>query len=287
MQNLKLIPGITFLMLLFFHPHIVSAHGRYILPSHTVLSGQNEQTVSFTASISNDIFHPDMPLGSHQNSEQKLSPMLQNMFKQLQTYVIQPDGQKSPMNWHAMARFSVADLNPTQDGTYKVVMFQPAFLLTTFKREDGVRDRVFGPNPKIPDEATEVVKRQVSSRVETFISKNAPNRRVLEQLQEGLELGGVSHPNDLFINEPVQLQLFYNGQALKQKAEIILVYNGTKHRNQREEIKITSDTQGNFQYQFTQAGFYWLEVDYSLPGEKGSGIDWQHFTLYTTLEVFP
>lgn len=239
-----------------------------------------------TASISNDQFHPDKPLGD--NGHGTVPEDLKKMFSLLQSSVILPDGQIKPgPTWQAYGRFSAADQLIDQDGTYKIVLAQPATTMTTFKHADGNPGRIFGPSPVLPENTTDVVRRVITSRVETFISKNTPTPVSLLAGEKGIVLGGDSHPNDLFAGETGSFALTFNGQPLEQAAEVHIVAGGTRHRNQRNEIKITTSSQGEFEASFPEAGFYLLEVEVSLPGEKNSAVDMYHHSLYVTLEVFP
>lgn len=261
----------------------VSAHSRYMLPSHTVLSGDKAQFVTVSASISNDIFHHDMPLGD--DGKGKVSPPLREIFKRIQTTVTGPDGKLSHVTWHAYARQSVADVEVKKSGTYRISMVQPTLLMTTFKKADGKRGRAFG-NVKLPEGVTDVKKSEVSGRVESYVTYNKPNKTALTPVGEGLELAGDSHPNDLFVNEEGHFRLLFNGKGTS-SAKVTLVRAGTNHRNDRNKLNITTDKDGYFNINFAQPGFYLLEADIKIKGKPGAEISAYSNSLYVTLEVFP
>lgn len=264
----------------------LQAHGRYILPSHTMLSGEATQPVTLTASISNDVFHPDKPLGNNGGGD--VNAFLAAMFKKLQASVIQPDGTTNDaVKWHAFSRQSVADLSLAQAGTYRVSIVQPATPMVTFKKADGSGARLFGSQPTLPEGASDIVYRTVAARVETYISHNGANRQALASVGQGIELSGDAHPNDLFVGEPARFQLLLDGKPLKQTANVQLTRGGTRHRNKREMLSVATDKEGLFTVAFQDAGFYLLEVEHEAKGEPGSGVDVRHFSLYVTLEVFP
>ena len=261
------------------------AHERFMLPTHTLLSGDKQQYVTLTTSISNDIFHPDKPFGDNGKGVQVTA--LKTLFSMLQPVVIQPDGHAdNSMSWQAFQRMSIADTKLSDDGTYRVSLVQPEIAMTTFTRENGAPGRVFGLGAKLPENVTDIVRRSTTSRVETFISLNAPDFTSLKPIGSGLELGGKTHPNDLFVDEKVNFQLLFNGQPIKQKGQIKLIKGGTRHRNDRSEKLLEIDPKGHFTFTPKEAGFYFLVAKTQTTPQQPSTFDIQHFSLYLTLEVF-
>lgn len=262
------------------------SHDRYLLPSHTVLSGETGQSVGFEASISNDIFHPDRPLGD--NGSGKVSPSLQGFFATIQPQILQPDGK--PLNQafvQAFARFSAGDFTLQESGTYRFSLPQPNLIMTTFKQSDGTSGRRFGTAPEVPEGATEVKTTQIYSRVETFVTLNKPTWEAWNPTGAGLELSGKSHPNDLFAGEAYPFQLFFNGKPLSAACEVTLIQGATRHRNVRNDQVFTTQADGQFEVKFDQAGYYLLKATLQLPGDPATGIDAQTASLFVTLEVFP
>src|SRR5690606_15729061 len=98
--------------------------------------------------------------------------------------------------------------------TYRISLAQPEVLMTTFKRVDGSPGRTFGLMNNVPEGATNILKRSASSRVETFVSWNEPNRKALAPTGVGLELAGETHPNDLFVGEEIRFQLLFKGKPV-------------------------------------------------------------------------
>lgn len=264
----------------------LTAHDRYLLPSHTVLSGDGPRAVTITASISNDIFHPDRPFGDQVGGV--VPESLQDYFKSLKPIVVLPDGKvEEGQGWRAFARFSVCDLLMEKEGTYRVAMLRPDSYMTTFKKADGSSGRAFGKDAPVPEGAQEVVRWGGSSRVETFVTWNKPTRDALKPTGLGLELGGESHPNDLFTGETAHFQLFIDGKPLEGSHEVHWVRAGTRHRDQRQGQTVTTDERGRFEMKVDQAGFYLLQASVTMDGAPDSGLDQVHHGLFVTLEVFP
>lgn len=261
------------------------AHDRYILPSHTVLSGKTAD-VSLIASISNDMFHHDRPLGD--NGKGTVPPSLKGFFSSLEPFVIHPDGSQTHENdWQAFTRFSARDVNLDRPGTYRVVLAQNKALMLTFRKKDGQPGRAFGSKAIVPEGATDVKRYTTSSRVETFLTLDKPSEASWKPTGKGLELSGDSHPNDLFVDEPASFQLFFGGQPLVGVNEVVLVREDTRHRNKRKEFQVKTDDQGRFQVTLDTPGFYLLKAEVARKGEPGSGFEEHYSSVFVTLEVFP
>ena len=264
----------------------VQAHGRYVLPSHTLLSGEAPQSVTLNASITNDIFHPDKPLGN--NGGGTANPFLLNIFSHLNSFITAPDGKThTPIELHAFTRQSTGDVTLTDSGTYRVSIEQKPTLMLTFKNADGSPNRLFGSRDQLPEGATDVKAHLINSRVETFISNNTPTPLAKHVIGKGIELAGSAHPNDLFVGEAVNFTLLLDGKPMSAGVSAHLEYEGTRHRNQRNTQEIVTTEDGQITLNFDAAGFYLLEVDVSTPVPEDTDIDMQHSSLYLTFEVFP
>ena len=258
------------------------AHERYILPSHTLLSGDKAQTVTLTSSISNDIFHPDRPFGD----DGQYQGDLKSLFNILSSQVINAEGKViTGPDWQAYSRMSVADLNIKESGTHRISLVQPDVFMTTFKKADGTPWRLFGKDPTLPDGATNVVRRTTSSRVETFVTLNAPSKLAVQPVGSGLEVLAHTHPNDLFTGENISMQLFFDGAPVKGK--VALIRGATRHRNDRNEQELNVKDNGMFSFEAEHAGFYLLTASHDVAANQEREVDIKHYGLMLTLEVFP
>ncbi|UTW49336.1 DUF4198 domain-containing protein [Bacterioplanoides sp. SCSIO 12839] len=276
---------IAALSLLLFSQMAIS-HDRYLLPSHTMLSGTEAESVSLISSISNDPFHPDMPLGDNGNGQ--APKQMTALFNILQSVVIGPDGKEvTGPEWMAFARSSSASYELDQPGTYRFILSQPQTPMTTFKTADGKPGRIFGPKPAIPEGASDIVRRVITSQTETFISKQNINNASFTPRGKYLELSGETHPNDLFADEDVNFSLTLNGKAVPAGTKVMITEGGTRYRNQRNEIQTATNNRGEFSFRFPKAGMYLLKATLDVPGDNKSHIDMYHHYLFVTLEVFP
>lgn len=260
------------------------AHDRFILPSHTVLSGESAE-ISLIGSVSNDPFHPDMPFGD--NGSGNAPESLRGFFKSLNPIIVHPDGKIQKDNiWQAFSRFSSGDLVLAKPGTYRIAQVQEGRYQTFFKHADGKGGRIAGKNPKLPEGATDVVTRVYTSRVETFVSLNAPTNEAVMPTGVGLELGPGTHPNDLFVGESCAFSLRQDGAELSGKVKVTFVRGGTRHRDQRAPLVIETDERGSFQVIFEEAGFYLMKAEAVQPAKPDDDHNSKNATLYVTLEVF-
>ena len=267
-------------------PVFTQAHERFMLPSHTQLSGDKAQSVSIISSISNDIFHPDRPFGDSDTGADVGD--LKTLFDMLEHQVISPDSTlTTDTRWQAFSRMSVADIKLTKSGTYRVSLVQPDVHMTTFKKDDGTHSRRFGKHPSLPDNVTDVVRRTTMSRVETFVTLNEPSNAAVKPTGVGVELSGDTHPNDLFVGEAAQFKLLFNGKTLKTPAKVKVIKGGTRHRNERNELNIDVANDGSFSFTPESAGFYFLAASTMENIEQPAETDVKHYSLYLTLEVFP
>ena len=264
---------------------VTNAHERFMLPSHTLLSGENTQSVTLMMSISNAIFHPDRPLGNNQKGLD--SGELAMFYSLLNHQVITPTGVINKASWQAFSRVSVADVTLTESGTYRISTVQPDIPMTTYKTAEGTPAREWGPNPVLPEGAVDIVRRTTAARIESYVSLNQPSDQALKPQGIGLELTGETHPNDLFVGENAKFQLLFNGKKINSETSIKAIKGGTRHRNNRNEKPLILDKNGYFSFKPEQAGFYLLIAETSVEIEQPAPVDVKHYSLYVTLEVFP
>ncbi len=249
-----------------------------------MVSGEDSQTISLSASISNDVFHPDKPLGN--NGGGKVNPFLQQLFSSLHPNIIQPNGDSSnDIYWQAFARQSLADITLKQAGTYKISLNQKDTPLTTYLDAEGNPNRQFGAEPKLPAGASQIIRRTTAVNTLSFVSHNALTHKAFEASGEGLEIIPITHPNDLFAQEKTRFQLQLNGQP-QANTSVHITRGGTRHRNSRNSLQQQTDQQGYFSIEFNHAGFYLVEAETTTEGAADSTIDFHHHTVYLTLEVF-
>lgn len=252
-------------------PVAAHAHKAWVLPSQTVLSG-NEPWITVDAAVSNDLFYFNhVPL------------RVENVV------IVAPDGSKpAPQNGHTGKYRSVFDLQLAQTGTYRIAVVN-AGLFANWE-ENGQPKRWRGTpdtfKTEVPTDAKNLQVTQSAGRIETFVTNGSPSTGALAATNQGLELIPITHPNDLFAGEAASFQLLIDGKPAA-GLEIEIVAGGTRYRDAQNEIKATSDADGKFSVTWPAAGMYWLET--SLQDDKASSAPakQRRASYVATLEVLP
>ncbi len=225
----------------------VHAHRGWIVPSSTVLSA-GEPAVTFDAAVSNGIFHLDhRPMGADRIT------------------ALAPDGSEVALqNAHTGLLRSTFDLQLTQKGTYKVFSASNGLMATW--EENGERKRWRGDAEsfaeEVPTDADKLQVSETSRRIETFVTAGAPTTDVFKtKSQSGLTLVPQTHPNDLYAGEQASFTLLIDGKPAA-NAEVEIIQDGMRYRNQQDGITVTTNEQGKFTVTWPAAGLYWLGASY-------------------------
>ena len=220
------------------------AHKAWLMPSQTVIAGENP-VITVDAAVSNDLFYFNhVPL------------RMDNLV------VTAPDGSIVQPSNPATGRYrSVFDVELAQQGTYRLGVINSG--LSASWDDNGKPKRWRGDASKfateVPKDAKDLQVMQSVGRVETFVTNGAPNLTALKTSGDGIELVPVTHPNDLFAGEEATFKLVLDGKPAA-GLEIEIIHGGTRYRNAQNEIKVTTDATGAFKVTWPEAGMYWLET---------------------------
>ncbi|MGD9842099.1 MAG: DUF4198 domain-containing protein [Steroidobacteraceae bacterium] len=228
-------------------PMTTQAHRAWMLPSATVLSGA-EPWLTVDAAVSNDLFYFE-----HQ-------PMRMDGIE-----VIAPDGTEAKIENASTGRYrSTFDVKLTQKGTYKVTRVSEN--INASYVVDGELKHFRGTSEtfanEVPADAQDLQVAKTRSRLEVFVTSGNPSDTVLKTTGMGLELSPITHPNDLFAGETASFRLLSDGKP-QAGTEVTIVPGGIRYRNQVNEIKTTTDQNGNFSVTWPAPGMYWLNASVS------------------------
>lgn len=249
-------------------PMSAEAHRQWLLPSMTVLSG-DDPWVTVDAAVSNDLFvfeHVPMRLD--------------------QLTITGPDGAKvEPQNASTGKYRSVFDVHLAKPGTYRIA--SAGVGTSASYKLGGETKRWRGPAADlakaIPAEATEVKINESVRRVETFVTAGAPTTEALKPTGVGLELEPVTHPTDLYAGEAAKFRLLMDGKPAAD-VEVTVAPGGVRYRDDRGEMALKTDAAGEFSVTWPTAGFWWLEA--SSRGGQASIPNAQRSAMYVaTFEV--
>lgn len=266
------------------------AHGRYLLPSHSNLSSDSPDVITVDISISNDFFHPDMSYGGEPIVPNQ-DLMVQMTAANSQFVVITPAGKEEKDNrLFDLGRKSVAAATLSEDGTYKIAMVQQPTYMTLFLNPQGNRARLPGKKKdvgeNIPSGSSNIQTLEITGRTETYVSRNQLTRDTIKVTGVGLELGGGTHPNDLFVGETSRFEFFLHGNPAPAGIPVAITLGNTRYRNERNTIELTTDDKGAIEVDWPAAGAYLLEMDTQAP-PKSKDADAGSTSLYITLDVNP
>ncbi|MBN8816936.1 MAG: DUF4198 domain-containing protein [Sphingomonas sp.] len=250
-------------------PASLSAHKMWLLPSTTVVSG-DDGWVTFDAAASTDPFYPD-----HQ-------PL------RIEPVVTAPDGSSAKVENFTVGKFRATfDLHLTQQGTWKLAITNGGVMGSW--KVDGVEARLpRGTTPDkvaslIPANATDVKLAEVANRNEVFVTLGAPTDAVLKPTGQGLEFTPVTHPDDLVLGEPATLGFTLDGKPAAGLA-VTIVPDGARYRDAVGEMTLTTDAKGQIKVKWPRPGKYWLNVTATGKSTAVPNAD-KRMGYVTTLEV--
>lgn len=252
-------------------PFTASAHKAWLLPSQTVIAG-NDAWITVDAAVSNDLFYFNhVPL--------RLDSLL----------VTAPDGSKTAVRNAATGKYrSVFDVELAQQGTYRIGVLNDT--LAASWQEDGKPKRWRGTAAsfaaEVPKQAKALQVMQSISRVETFVSNGSPNDTALKPAGIGLELLPVTHPNDLVAGEQATFRFHIDGKPAA-GLDVEIIGGGTRYRDAPGEIKRKTDAEGKFTVAWPQAGMYWLEASVEDDKPTLPQASKRRLGYAATLEVLP
>jgi len=251
-------------------PFSALAHKAWLLPSQTVIAG-NTPWITVDGAVSNDLFYFNhVPL-------------------RLESVVVTaPDGTGVQPQNGATGKFrSVFDVELKQQGTYRIASVHDG--LSATYEVNGERKRWRGNAASLAELPKDAKNLQVSEsvgRVETFVTNGAPNATALKPTGKGIELIALAHPNDLFAGEEATFRVLVDGQP-KPGLEFEIVRGATRYRNAQDEIKVTSDAQGEIKVTWPEAGMYWLETGSEDNRTTVKQAARRRLSYVATLEVLP
>lgn len=252
------------------------AHRAWMLPSTTVVSGENNW-ITVDAAASNDLFFADhRPLAA--------VPV-----------VFQPDGTMGTIENHKVGQVRATfDVHLTQQGTYRVAILSDA-VFGSYTLNGETKQLPRGTTREtlataIPAGATDVKTAEMTGRNEIYLTQGQPTLTVFKPTGRGIELVPVTHPSDLVAGEAATFQFLLDG---KPAAGLVVtaVPGGVRYRDAPNELHLKTDANGKVVIKWPTPGMWWVNVTQPrAEGEEGerpapSAIPTRRVNYMTTLEV--
>ncbi len=281
-------------------PLSAQAHRIWMLPSATVLSG-DDPWVTVDAAVSNDLFyfehHPlrlanigaddDGPPAAAAKGPKGKGPARRG-GRPAELVVIAPDGSTVEAQNGSTGRYrSTFDVHLKQKGTYRIaaineMLFASYKLGGETKRWRGTADTL---SKDIPANAEDVKVTEGYNRVELFVTSGKPTDTALKSTGKGLELLPVTHPNDLMVGETVKFRFVADGKPAANMA-VKVIPGGIRYRDKLGEMDFKTDGEGILSFKVEAPGMYWLNASMSdLPSTINKATRRVGYTA--TLEFLP
>lgn len=236
-------------------PLTAQAHRAWLLPSATVVSGDNAW-LTVDAAISNDLFYFE-----HQ-------PMRLDNLK-----VFAPDGTVVEAQNKSTGRYrSTFDVKLDKPGTWRVSMLNDG-ANASFKvngESKRLRGSIDSLRKEIPAGATDLSVSRNHTRIDVFVTSGKPTDTVLKPTGSGLELVTYTHPNDLVAGDEASFGLVIDGKPAA-GVPVTLIPGGNRYRNQLGDMKVVTDKDGKFKVTWPEPGMYWLNANYPVRGDDDEG----------------
>jgi len=268
-------------------PLSAQAHRAWMLPSATVLSGE-DPWVTVDAAVSNDLFyfeHFSMHIAGV--GDVSTQPAGQRARQAAELLVMAPDGSQIKPQNGAIGRYrSTFDLHLTQKGTYKLAIANSGLFASWKEGQENKRwmGKAEDLAKQVPANAKELKVTQNNRRMEVFVTSGNPSTDVLKTTGAGLELAPITHPNDLFAGEAAEFSLLLDGKPAA-GVEVSVIPGGNRYRDELGEIKTTSDAAGKISITWPHAGMYWLEAEFTTREGVSAPATERRASYSATLEV--
>lgn len=247
----------------------VSAHSRWLLPSHYTLSSDNGEWIALDATASNEAFNVDKALS--------IDPLS----------ILTPSGKKArPASAYKAHRKSVADYFIKESGTYKVTNNATANYFSSYKVADKhYRARVnkIALKALAPTNATDLQTTYGLTRIETYITMNNPTENYGSD-GKFLELLPKTHPSEIVEDEQATFTFTYHGKA-QVGVDVEITHDGARYRNDPETIKLVTNSKGEITFTPKQAGRYLLIAEYQQDAKETTLADKEHGGIFLTFEA--
>ncbi|MBN8844997.1 MAG: DUF4198 domain-containing protein [Sphingomonadales bacterium] len=250
-----------------------SAHRQWMMPSSTVLSG-DDVWVTVDAAVSNDLFYFE-----HQ-------PLRLDAVK-----AWAPDGTEVAIENKATGRYrSTFDVHLLQKGTYRIASV--ADMLMGSYDLNGKTERLprgttaANLAERIPAGATNVKTAEANNRNEIFVTVGEPTTTLFKPTGKGIELVPVTHPNDLFAGEAATFQFLLDGKPAV-GLPVTVIPGGIRYRDQLGQMDLKTGADGKVEVTWPEPGMYWVNVTTPQAGGEESGPQpvARRASYVTTLEV--
>ena len=252
------------------------AHRPWMIPNASfVESDRGETWATIDAAISEGLFEDDfMP--------QKLDGLT----------VTDPDGATGPAPAATVGKHRASvDIRLPKDGTYRITLAAVNVMGSYKLNGESKRFRATEATAKseIPAGATDVRTTTMVQRQDTFVTLNKATGAALKPSGSGLEMVALTNPTELRAGEKAKFRFQLDGKPLA-NFPFSLIPGGVKYRGTLNEVRVTTDANGEASFTLPGPNMYWLSAAYPAerrgPGDSGPA-EAKRYSYSATFEILP
>jgi uncharacterized GH25 family protein len=203
----------------------------------------------------------------------------------LATFVVTtPDGsERAPTELQTTRSRTLIDDELKSDGTYRYSTGQRFGAVFHSYELNGKTENSRDANFVLPEGAVLKAHFQSVTQADTFVSKGKLNTTALKARSTGLEIEFTSHPNDLYVGQPIKARLLSDGRSLP-ASTVQLHRTGIDHQAVAP-LSVKTNATGEFEVTPSQAGVYVLVAKHRANSPAGAKAPIYSYTSTTVLEV--
>jgi uncharacterized GH25 family protein len=239
------------------------AHTSYMRPA--IFSANTENYITVESAFAEKFFHPEVAVDA------------------ADFHVITPDGTRAEFDAISKHRQLVILEAPIKgEGTYRFTtgvrrgrIGKIALVGNEWKpvREDGV-----------PAGATQTKTTQTETVADVYVTKKAPTRAPVDVQIGRLIIQPLNHPADVATDAPLQIKLFFDGQAMAGQT-LVLDRAGTEYDEQKFHKEVRTGSDGSLTLSLDQPGVYVAMARHRANAPAGSDTEERSYTTSLTFEV--
>jgi uncharacterized GH25 family protein len=204
-------------------------------------------------------------------------------FDQSEFKVVTPAGKlEQPAEQQTVRSRIVLEHQLTQDGSYRFSSGVREGAVFRSWLQDGKTINSRDPKQQPPAGVALTAHFQSITLAETYVSQGKPTAAALKPWGKGLELEFISHPNDLYINQPVQARLWFEGKPLANSEVQIHRAMGNAEPVTRT---VTSTASGDISFEVTDAATYLLLARHRAAAPAGAKAPTYSYSYSAVVEI--
>jgi len=253
-------------------PLAAQANMAWLLPNATVVTNR-DGAVAIDAAVSEDLF------------------IFERALKLEELRVTGPGGTRlEARNRVAAKNHESFDLELPANGTYRISNVSVA-LMGAYKA--GNETKRFRATPEtlakeLPADAEVTSLARTAMRQQTFVSREEAGELTFAPEGDGLELLPLTPVTDLSTGDRSRVRILLDGKPLAD-TEVSLRPGGNRYRYKSGEITLKTDAKGELDIRWSEAGPWWLGVNYGDRRAPGGTREkpLERAALTVTFEVLP